>query len=150
MFTQLAASSHRRLWAVLLVLLGVVALVIGDLVWADDPAVDLDTVKEAVKVLVQSDSNMPNVTAIVVVSAAALIALIALSALLMLFGLIGAGRLVRVSAIFSALCGAGVMAAAPLAEAFSQPTGVDFDPVGLVLVIPGAAIAFIGGVLLKR
>jgi hypothetical protein len=149
-FTQQATASHRRLWAVLLVLLGVIALVSGALVWASDR--DLENVDGAVRQLVSDAMNndMPSATNIVAASAAALMALIALSALLMLLGLTGAGRLVRISAIFSALCGVGVMAAAPLAAAVDHDTGIDFVAAGLALVVGGAVIAFVGGVLLKR
>ena len=152
-FTQ-KADSYRRLWAVLLVLFGAITIAIGAFIWASDDGLSGDTVPDAADRLISAatDGDMPGIFDILTVVIAALLLLIALSLVLMLFGLIGAGRLVRVSAIFAALCGVGVAFAAPVAAIFAELFGADdpFRPGVLALVVPGAVIAFIGGVLLKK
>lgn len=148
-FTQ-ETSSRRKLWAILLVLLGVAVLMLGALVWADDPVVD--DVSGAVARLV--DNAMGNGAAsardVLVVTVASLLALIAFSAVLMLLGLTGAGRLVRASAVFSVLCGLGIVLAAPVARLLGEDPGIAPDAAALPFVVAGAVSAFIGGVLLKR
>lgn len=148
-FTQ-QADSYRRLWAVLLVLLGVIVLTPGVVIWArDDP---VDGVDSAVDRLIGNamDQTTPAAVDIVAVTVTVLLVLIVLSAALMLLGLTGAGRLVRAAAVFSVLCGAGVMSAAPIASLAGFDTGVVLEPAAFALIAAGAAIAFIGGVLLRR
>jgi len=147
-FTQ-EAESHRRLWAVLLVLLGAMAVAVGALVWAAD-----DTVRGvggAVDRLVSNAMNRTTPTAkdIVAVTITTLLAPIGLSVAMMMLGLTGKGRLVRASAVFSVLFAGGITAAAPVARLAGYDTGVVLDPAGLVLIGVGAVTAFIGGVLLK-
>jgi hypothetical protein len=148
-FTQ-KADSYRRLWAVLLVLLGVIVLMPGVVIWARDDTID--GADSAVDRLVGNamDQTMPTAVDVVAVTVAALLVLIVLSAALMLLGLTGAGRLVRAAAVFALLWGAAVMAAAPSARLVGSDTGIGFEPAALVLVAVGSAIAFIGGVLLRR
>jgi hypothetical protein len=151
-FTQ-KADSYRRLWAVLLILLGAIVLTVGAVIWAtDDPVGGIDGINDRVDQLVNDAMNdtMPAAADIVVAAVAVLLVLIGLSAALMLLGLTGAGRLVRASALFALLCGAGVLVAAPFARAVGNDTGLVFDSAVFGLVAAGAAIAFIGGVLLKR
>jgi hypothetical protein len=69
----------------------------------------------------------------------------------MLFGLTGPGKLVRRAAVFAVLCGVLVAAADQVAAiADVNLGGVEFNPAVLAVVVSGAAIAFVGGILLKR
>ncbi len=147
-FTQQAAASHRRLWAVLLVLLGAAVLALGAALWTKD----VGTVDDSVMDLVKADSvdSIAN-SDVATVGGAALLVLIALCALLMLFGLTGPGKLVRRAAVFAVLCGVLVAAADRVAAiADVNLGGVEFNPAVLAVVVSGAAIAFVGGILLKR
>jgi hypothetical protein len=152
-FTQ-QAESYRRLWAVLLVLVGAMLIALGAVLWAtDDDLGGRTRIQEAVESIIDDASNgdMAATFDIVVVVAAALIVLIVLSVLLMLFGLTGSGRLVRVSAIFALLCGLGVVFAFPVGLVIENfDTAFPLDAAVLALVVPGALLAFVGGILLKR
>jgi hypothetical protein len=135
---------------VLLVLVGVIVLMLGVVIWArDDPVNGVDG---AVDRLIGNamDQTMPAAVDVVAATVTVLLVLIVLSAALMLLGLTGAGRLVRAAAVFSVLCGAGVMSAAPIARLAGFDTGVVLEPAAFALIAAGAAIAFIGGVLLRR
>jgi hypothetical protein len=147
-FTQQAVPSYRKLWAVLLVLLGVSAIAIGVILWA----LDRGDVSFAVGELVDAanDGPMPSAGEIATVVGAALLGLIALSALLMLFGLTGTGKLVRRSAVFAVLCGVVVAVANDVADLFGQSLELAYEPAVLAIVVPGAVLAFVGGILLKR
>ena len=71
---------------------------------------------------------------------------------LMLFGLIGAGRLVRGLGHLRGTVRRGSWPPRPrwLRSSPSSSERSTFNPGVLALVVPGAAIAFIGGVLLKK
>jgi hypothetical protein len=149
-FTQ-QSESYRRLWAVLLVLLGAAVMAVGWVIWARDDTVDGLT--GAVRRLIDNamDPSPPSPDDVLTASAALLLAMVLLSWLLMLLGLTGTGRLVRISAIFAVIWGGLVMLAAPIAEAVDQGVqGAGFSAGAFGLVVLGAAIGFTGGVLLKR
>ena len=153
-FTQQPAASYRRLWAVLLVLVGAIMIAAGDVIWVRDDALDRveGGIDRAAGRLVDNirESSMPLTDDVVGVALVAVLGLIGFCVLLMLFGLIGAGRLVRVSALFAVVCGVGVVLAVPLTDLFGFTTTIEPDADAIALVVPGAVIAFVGGILLKR
>lgn len=137
-FTQ-RADDNRRLWAILLVLLGVCLLLAGTALSAAQPALDRNVLDVVARSLVSAaqDNRAPDVGDVLTAGGAGLLGLQLLCAVLMLLGLTGGGRLVRTAAIVALLCGLGVTAT----------TGV---VVGLPFVLAGAVAAFAGGVLLRR
>ncbi len=134
-FTQ-QARGYRRWWAILAVLAGVLLTLLGVLRYASElpPGVE-----DAVRSLVtdaQSGSTPADDQVRLVVAAAAL-GVVLLCSVMMLFGLIGTtGRSVRIAAVLAALAAVG-------ATVSSRVTG------GLVLVLVGAAVAFVGGILIR-
>jgi hypothetical protein len=146
-FTQ-QADSYRKLWAVLLVLLGAIAVAVGVILWATD----LGSVTGAGRDLVDAamDGDMPANADIATVSAAVLLGLMGLCVLLMLFGLTGTGKLVRRSAVLSVLCGIVLAVANDGAELADVTLSLVLDPAVLALVVIGAVVAYVGGILLKN
>ncbi|GAA3803367.1 hypothetical protein [Nocardioides panacisoli] len=147
-FTQ-QTNSYRKLWAVLLVLLGATLLAVAAIGWAANPPVDGVTgaVDRLTSVGSASDVQAADVVS---VTTTVFLGLVLFSIAMMLLGLIGAGRLVRVSAIFAALWTGAVVATHPVATFFTDdPLGSVPAGLGLAFALPGAVLAFIGGILLK-
>jgi hypothetical protein len=135
-FTQ-EARSYRRMWAILAVLVGVLLVVLGVLRYAR--GLELSSLEAAVRSLIKdADSqSTPAEDQVRLVVAAAALGVVLLSAVMMLFGLIGTtGRLVRIASIFAALAAVGAALSSPV-------TG------GLALILVGAVLAFVGGILLR-
>jgi hypothetical protein len=135
-FTQ-RARSYRRLWAILAVLVGVLLVVLGVQRYASD--LGLSNVEAAVRSLIddaQSRSSPAEDQVRLVVAAAAL-GVVLLCAVIMLFGLIGTtGRSVRIASVLAALAAVG-------ATVSSRITG------GMVVILIGAVLAFVGGILMR-
>ncbi|MDO9457440.1 MAG: hypothetical protein Q7T52_15200, partial [Nocardioides sp.] len=138
MFTQ-ESSSHFRLWAYLVAILGVVLVALGTVVEVDDTG--LDTPEAVVRVIVD-DVQSGNTPASEVIRAAVVVAALAfvlLAIVMMLFGLVGTtGRGLRVGGIVAALFGAAAIVAL-------SAEGVG----GWALVVAGSAVAFVGGIMVR-
>jgi hypothetical protein len=147
-FTQ-QADSYRKLWAVLLVLLGAMLVAFAGAKWATDPPVD--GVRGPVERLFDNSTQgtAPASTDIVAVTVTVMTAMVLFCVATMLLGLVGTGRLVRVSAVFAALWSAGVVLADPFTRLISFDPGQRPVSSLIALALPGAVLAFAGGVLLK-
>jgi hypothetical protein len=136
-FTQ-KANSYRRWWAILAVLTGVLLVVLGVLRYADDlPTSD---VEDAVRALVDDaqSKSTPDDGQVGLVGAVAALGVVLLCAVMMLFGLIGTtGKSIRVASVLAALAAVGAMVASPVRTGFA-------------LILVGAVLAFVGGILLRR
>ncbi|THJ03818.1 hypothetical protein E7Z54_09375 [Nocardioides sp.] len=137
-FTQ-QSENLRRLWAVLMVLLGVCVLLPGVVLWLNDPQLDPSTIEGVVRQLVDDAQSQrrPATGNVMTAVAAAFLLLLLLCTALMLLGLTGGGRMVRFAAIVAAVSGVGVLV--------GSGAGV-----GLPFALVGAVIAFAGGVMLRR
>lgn len=135
-FTQHVAS-HRRLWGVLLVLLGALLVGLGA-VTVVDPA--LEGVDQDVRTLVQNaqDTQMPEAEPVRQVVAAGALGVLGLCVVVMLFGLIGrTGRSIRFGAVLGALA------------AIASGVAVSATAAGAPWVLVGAVLAFVGSILIR-
>jgi hypothetical protein len=136
-FTQ-QVSSYRRLWAVLLVLLGALLVVVGVVMYADTPPIE--GAEGSVRSLVDAAGagRMPDEPSIRVAVAVVALALALLCVAFMLLGLTGrSGKAIRAGAIVAGLCGVAATVSLEVAG-------------GVVLVVAGAVLAFVGGVLARQ
>lgn len=121
-----------------LVWLGALAMIAGALLpWLDGQVVDLE--------LVVDEASTGNEVAISVAAAVASTLLVAVLALFMLLGLNGSGRMIRATAILAALLGIAALVAQaqfPVDDAFVVTNGVP-------LILLGAVLGFVGGVLAR-
>jgi len=141
-FTQ-RAQSYRIWWAYVVAILGIVLVGLGALLALD--GLDVMRADGVVRELIRNaeGNDRPagdNVRAAVVVVS---LAFVLLSLVMMLFGLVGTtGRGVRAGAVVAALfAGAALVAGTTL-------VGVSVGGFGLVLA--GAVVAFVGGVLIRH
>ena len=112
-FTQ-QARSYRRMWAILLVLTGVLLVVLGVMEYAD--GLQHSDVDGAVGDLVDDakERSTPDDKQAELVGAVAALGVVLLASVIMLFGLIGrTGRSIRIASIFAALAAVGAMVAKP-------------------------------------
>jgi hypothetical protein len=135
-FTQ-QARSYRRLWAIVAVVVGAFLAVLGVLLYRGEP--ELSGVEAAVRSLIddaQSEST-PDAGRIRLVVAILALGVVLLCSVVMLFGLIGTtGRSVRIASVVAALAAVG-------ATVSSGVMG------GIALVLVGAVLAFVGGILVR-
>ena len=135
-FTQ-KSNSYRRLWAILLVLTGALLTVLGVMSYVNElPTSD---VEGAVRSLVNDaqDESRPDEGQVGLVGAVAALGVVLLCVVMMLFGLIGTtGKSIRVASILAALAAVGALVASPVAGGFA-------------LILIGAVLAFVGGILLR-
>ncbi|MEO9326031.1 hypothetical protein ABFT23_21235 [Nocardioides sp. C4-1] len=137
-FTQ-EADSHRRLWAVLLGLLGTLTAVAGVLVHLRDATVG--GIRFTVEALVDETSGggVPDELLVRANVQLLCLALVLLTGVLMLISLTGTtGTGLRRGAVAVVLLGVGTMVA------------IEDVTLGLGLVVSGAVVAFVGGVLLRQ
>ena len=131
------AASYQRLWAILTTLAGVVLIVLGVIVYAVNPS--LDGAEADVRSLISDamDGSTPDEAEIRTGVAVTALGLVLLCAALITLGMTSrTGRGVKGGSIFAALFG---VAATVSLMVFG----------GLALVIIGAVVAFIGGILLR-
>jgi hypothetical protein len=131
------AQSYRRLWAILTTLVGLVLIVLGVIVYADNPG--LDGAEADVRSLISDamDGSMPAEAQIRSGVAVTALALVLLSAAVIALGMTSrTGRGVKGASIVAAVAGVA-------ATVSSMVFG------GLALVVAGAVVAFIGGILLR-
>ena len=135
-FTQ-HAQSYRRLWAILTTLLGVVLIVLGVIVYVDDPRGAGAEGDIRALITAAMDGSMPADEQVRTGIAVAALAVVLLCAFVIALGMTSrTGRGVKGASIVAAL---GGVAATVSSMVFG----------GLVLVVAGAVIAFIGGILLR-
>jgi hypothetical protein len=135
-FTQ-QARSYRRLWAILAVVVGALLAVLGVLLYRGEP--ELSGVEGAVRSLIDDarSQSTPDADEIRLVVAVGALGLVLLCAVLMLFGLIGTtGRSIRIASIVAALAAVGATMSSGVAG-------------GIALVLVGAVVAFVGGILVR-
>ena len=135
-FTQ-EARSYRRWWGIVAVVVGALLAVVGVLLATDDP--ELAGAESAVRSVIEDaqSGSMPGEDEIRLVVAVVALGIVLLSAVIMLFGLAGTtGRSIRVAAVLAALA----------AVAATVSTGVMG---GIALVLVGAVLAFVGGILVR-
>ena len=136
-FTQ-QARSYRRLWAILLVLTGVLLVVLGVMEYADELP-DLGRRgcrgglgQRRARRVDAGRRARPGSSA-----RSRRWAWCSCAAVIMLFGLIGTtGKSIRIASILAALAAVGAMVASPVAGGFA-------------LILIGAVLAFVGGILLR-
>ncbi len=135
-FTQ-EARSYRRLWGILAVVVGALLVALG--VWGYTGESEVSGVESAVRSLIDDaeSQSTPDAVHVRLVVAAAALGVVLLAAVVMLFGLIGkTGRSVRIASVLAAL-------AVVVATVSSRVTG------GIALVLVGAVIAFVGGIVMR-
>jgi hypothetical protein len=131
------AASYQRLWAILTTLVGVVLIVLGVIVYRVNPA--LDGAEADVRSLIEDamDGSTPAEAEIRTGVAVTALGIVLLAAVIIALGMTSStGRGVKGGAIFAAL---GGVAATVAVMVFG----------GLALVLIGAVVAFIGGILLR-